>query len=287
MLDRYDKKASAAYATKLSLQEKQIATQKQDAADKRNLVLKGIEYGIDQATLSKMQKASSVDEAIEIASTKLRDPMTVLQLKKAGIDIQQAYATLAKTKQDAYYSKLKSMAELSPASVTTDGSVKSVSALLASNKVGAGTKTLLGTIFGVQNSLEAFAKANASGTFEGINPFNTINDMKIPFTDIGLPFRAASMKQKSIENRGYIDGINLKIQQWASGASLTDAQTRKVEAMTPAATDTDFNAKTKTNNLANFMNDQIRGALQSEGIQWNPEKIDLFTPQTLDGIMSQ
>jgi hypothetical protein len=95
LLDRYDAKASAAYAQKLELQKSQIALQKQDATDKRNLVLKGIEYGVDQTTLTKMQGARNIDDAIAIAGTKLRDPQKILDLQKTKLEMALNRAQIA------------------------------------------------------------------------------------------------------------------------------------------------------------------------------------------------
>jgi hypothetical protein len=82
--------------------------------------------------------------------------------------------------------------------------------------------------------------------------------------------------EKAVQNEGYVEAINLKVQQWASGAALTKSQTEQVEKMTPRMTDTDANFKTKMKNLANFMMTQTASILQAAGINFVPEKIDLY-----------
>lgn len=154
-------------------------------------------------------------------------------------------------------------------------------ALIKSNKIGEGAKTSLSSILGVNKALEDLAKARQYTPIKGISPFNVIADVKIPFTDIGIPFREAGMQAESVQNRGYLDAINLKVQQWASGASLTKQQTDQVNRLTPKATDTDANVRIKMNNLTNFMNQQVAGTLASQGVEYIPEKVNLFESREL------
>jgi hypothetical protein len=154
-------------------------------------------------------------------------------------------------------------------------------ALIKSNKIGEGAKTSLSSILGVNKALEDLAQARQYTPIKGISPFNVIADVKIPFTDIGIPFREAGMQAESVQNRGYLDAINLKVQQWASGASLTKQQTDQVNRLTPKATDTDANVRIKMNNLTNFMNQQVAGTLASQGVEYIPEKVNLFESREL------
>jgi hypothetical protein len=64
--------------------------------------------------------------------------------------------------------------------------------------------------------------------------------------------------EKSIKNRAYLDAINLRVQQWASGASLTESQIKQVNKLVPKPTDTDYTAKAKANALIDFMNQQVK-----------------------------
>ena len=260
-LERVDKKRADALNIQLNERARLIETQKADATAVRNTANLAAKNGADQSTIKRILESNDPDVALALAGTFLRDPLDVAQL--------------AKIKQDMYYDRLKAEAELNPTSVTTDGTIQSVSELLSTNKVGQTTKTLIGTIFGVLNAAEDMA-VNSGGVFKGINPFNVLVDR--------IPFRNALRQKEGTENLGYINGINLKIQQWASGAALTEKQTEQVEKMTPNKNDTDEQVKTKLNNLSNFMMQQVKGSLQSEGIDFEPEEIDLFAPKTLEGI---
>lgn len=113
--------------------------------------------------------------------------------------------------------------------------------------------------------IKSFADANTDGTFPGL-----------------APVRLAPGKFKTpeqIANLASIEAINLKVQQWASGAALTDAQTKQVARLTPKKGDTDKQVRAKTNELTNYMLSQVRGQLAGQGIDFVPEKIDLFKPK--------
>lgn len=169
--------------------------------------------------------------------------------------------------------------------------------ILSSNKIGAGTRTKMSDALNVMNAVEDFANIRQTEGFKGISPLNTILDLTIPFTDIGLiPFRESLRSNAGRENAGYIDAINLKVQQWASGASLTQQQTAQVNRFTPTTSDTDEAIRTKLNNLYNFMLTQVQGNAQSEGLNFKPERTDLFeiynliqkaTPEQLQQLKSQ
>jgi hypothetical protein len=151
-----------------------------------------------------------------------------------------------------------------------------ITEFLKSKNVGQGTRTQLANILGVLNATKDLAEARQTAGFKGISPLNAILDAKIPFTSLGLPFRQTLTSKEGIENRQYLEAVNLKVQQWASGASLTAQQIEQVNRFTPRPTDTDSMVRTKINGLTNFMNSQVQSALQSEGVNFVPEKVNLF-----------
>lgn len=152
-----------------------------------------------------------------------------------------------------------------------------IAAIARDNKLSAGTQTAISPILGVINAAQDLAESNPTGEFKGISPLNSVLDAKIPLVGIGLPFRSSLQSKEGINNEGYINGINLKVQQWASGASLTDAQTKQVEQMVPTKDDTDEHVQEKLNNLVNFMQQQIGSTLATNGIVYKPAKVDLFS----------
>jgi len=160
-----------------------------------------------------------------------------------------------------------------------------ITEIMKASTIAAGTKTSVANALGVVTALKSLADAHPDGNFPGVNPINTFLDIKIPFTDTNLiPFRDTLKRDASVQTGGYINAINLKVQQWASGASLTKQQTEQVAKMTPAKDDSDRIFRTKINNLTNFMLEQVGSTVQSEGISFTPEKVNLFeTGELLKG----
>lgn len=168
------------------------------------------------------------------------------------------------------------------------GLANDLSGILASNKIGQGTKTTIGTILGVVNAVKDMAEDNPDGKFTGFNPVAGFVNGAFNVILPGQPGKPSFLKRsETIQNETYLEGINLKIQQWASGAALTEAQTAQVARMTPRKGDTDRVVKEKLNQLTNFMQQQIKGALQAEGVAYEPEDVDLFLEnKSLDEIFS-
>lgn len=116
----------------------------------------------------------------------------------------------------------------------------------------------------VLSSVQGLADRNLQGTFEGVG-----------FGGGAVPERYKS--QNAISNRQDIEAIGLKVQQWASGASLTEQQTEMVNKFTPQLGDSDNAVKKKINGLVNFMMGQVSSDLVGQGINYSPETIDMFS----------
>ncbi len=116
----------------------------------------------------------------------------------------------------------------------------------------------------VLSSVQGLADRNLQGTFEGVG-----------FGGGAVPERYKS--QNAISNRQDIEAIGLKVQQWASGASLTEQQTEMVNKFTPQLGDSDNAVKKKINGLVNFMMGQVSSDLAGQGINYSPETIDMFS----------
>lgn len=274
------------------------------AKDKKRLDELDKKYTRNQSTVN-----DAVNNAQSIA-TKLLDIDPVLasqitQLVPPKID-SPTFSTDLKTYNDklaGYQAQIKpkvvstakTVEELKTASqkaveignVVTAETADTISTVLGSNKVGAATRTAIGTILGVINAAEEMAKASPTGAFGGISPLSSLLDIKIPFTETSVigPLREAFRSAEGTRNVAFINAINLKVQQWASGAALTEQQTRQVEKLVPTVTDTDAKVQEKLNSLVDIMNLQIRGALQAEGIDYKPQNVDLFAQnKTLEEI---
>lgn len=192
-----------------------------------------------------------------------------LQIKKLEQEINQSGGSV---NSNVDVNKIDSTA---PANVKNTNAITAI--IRGNPKIGQGTKTSLSNLLGVVASAEDMALSHPEGTFTGISPFRSLLDIKVPFTDTNIiPFREAGKRTATIQSEEYINGINLRTQIWASGAALTKEQTRQVEGMVPKVTDTDRQVKVKLNELTNFMLSQAKSVLQSEGIDFQPEKVNLF-----------
>ena len=157
-----------------------------------------------------------------------------------------------------------------------DKNKATITSILKDNKVGEGIRTKISDALNVMSSVEDFAKFRQIEGFAGISPLNVLLDFKVPWVGWGLPFRESARSKAGKEKSGYIEAINLKVQQWASGAALTTAQTEQVNKFTPTTKDNDAGVRTKLNNLYNFMLTQVQGNLQSQGLTFTPERANLF-----------
>lgn len=231
-------------------------------------------FGADSVTVQKIFNAPNREEAVLTAGRFLQDPKARLELQNL-----QYETDINRLKKEALEKENKGTLTV----------VNTVGDVLKNSKIGQTTKTNIGTILGVINAAEDMAKGSPTGKFGGISPVNTLLDVQVPFTSIGvIPFREALRSKEGTRNTAYINAINLKIQQWASGASLTRQQLEQVEKIVPSPSDTDTKVKEKLNNLVNIMQQQIRGSLTAEGVTYDPPKVDLFNPQeTLADIFKQ
>lgn len=196
---------------------------------------------------------------------KQNDPLYLAQLRKAQADAQAAVTPTGGV--DVNNLSTNGL----PASKNNSTAITS---LIANSKIGQGTKTQLANVLGVINAAQALADNNVEGKFKGINPLTGILSTKV--FGVGLPFRETVKSAEQIQNEGYIEAINLRTQIWASGASLTKEQIAQVNRFTPRVNDTDANVQAKLNSLTNFMLNQTKSQLQSEGVEFTPAKVDLF-----------
>ena len=270
-----DKKKADALSFALSEYNTQVTNQKAEKTDIYNTMLAAAKNGAPNTVLQQIQNATTKEQAARLAGQYLQTPEDLQFV--SGTDNQPAGTFNKRTGVFTPIGGGKGGAPVSSTDLTS---------ILTNNKVSATTKTTVGNILGVIDAATNLAKANPSGDFAGISPINTFLDMKIPFTDINLvPFRDTLRSAGGVKNTGALDTINLRVQQWASGASLTKQQIEQVNKLVPNATDSDANTKLKLNNLVNQMNSYIKGNLLAEGIVYNPPSVDLFgQDQTLQDI---
>lgn len=113
-------------------------------------------------------------------------------------------------------------------------------------------------------------------TLKGV--LNAVNDLKKNAPDgdfAGLGFLGGSTRDyitsaEGIKNRAYLNAINLKVQQWASGASLTAQQIEQVNKLVPSETETDRVIKEKLDALEGYMNNEASSIAASQGQSYQP-----------------
>lgn len=126
---------------------------------------------------------------------------------------------------------------------------------------------------GVMSSLQKFANDNIEGRFIGAAPIKVAGRL-----------RGGEARSERINNQSAIEAINLKVQQWASGASLTKEQERQVARLAPDKSDTDYKIREKVNSLTQFMQQQVKAELASKGISYDPTQIDYFAPSATEQL---
>lgn len=274
--DTFSKAEQRQFELQYQAKKEEVARKEADKTAVGDIIQKALENGVNLPAnvAEQMMRDGTKQGALSI--------LTKNGINLGGLDAEYKRAQIAKIAQDIVESKSKTGGVVSP-SLINDPNLSAanknsalLTALLSSSKVGTGTRTQIANVIGVINAASDLANTRPTGEFKGVSPLNTLLDIKIPFTDIGLPGRNILRQKEGAENTGYLDAINLKVQQWASGASLTKQQTDQVNKFTPNPSDTDRMVRTKLNNLVNFMLTQAGSQLQSEGVNYKPEKVNLF-----------
>lgn len=267
-LSRADKALLEAKDKQWTLQKTQIEKQMEDEKAIQNIALEALKNGADSNTIKTITNSKDVNTAIQNAGTSLYSPTTdivkldngntIMVDKKTGKVIKSFGGAKADTQANYVVTQnaLKN--------VYNGDAVAQISEVIKSSKAKPNQQMTdaINVIAGVQQMV----KDNPDFTFKGLNPL------------IRLPGIIAG--ERALTNRANIAAINLKVQQWASGASLTDQQTKQVAKLTPDKNDTDAVIKNKLNSLANYMTSQVSGQLAGQGIGFVADKIDYFAPSS-------
>jgi len=145
--------------------------------------------------------------------------------------------------------------------------------LLGSKAVSSATRARIAPAVEVLNSLDEFANSNLEGKFTGVGLFGRAKE--------GIKGLFNLKSPEATQNQQQIDAVNLKVQQWASGASLTEQQIKQVDKLTPTLNDSDREIRTKTSQLYNFMLNQAEGNLLTDGINVQFPQVNLFEVREL------
>jgi len=165
-----------------------------------------------------------------------------------------------------------------PGGATPQAINEFIAAVANSRDISGTAQSALRDVFNVTNAVAQLAEANPEGGFVGLGLGAGLSGLG-PVGRITSGFLGVG--QERFDNRGAIEGINLKVQRWASGAALTDEQTKQVGKMTPRQEDSDRTIVFKTNALYNFMLDQVESTLITEGVNVSLPRINLYEARDL------
>lgn len=263
-LTRADQKLADAQSARNAIQLEQIKKSEQNEKAIQDTIVDAINGGAPNALVLKAQNAKSPAEAAAILG---KYSSAALDRKYKEAQIANVYSEIAKRNAESGGGK----SFITPPMVNPQTGKVDPTSQLTSVIEGLGVKdnAKLQDMLGVVSATQALADANTEGKFKGLS--------LLPRLTPGI-FKS----QEQISNKGSVEAINLKVQQWASGAALTEAQTKQVAKLTPRVSDSDNEVKKKTNALTNFMLSQARGLLASQGIKYNPSEVDYYN----DGITS-
>lgn len=227
-----------------------------------------VQYAAQQALAESNKPQPDLQTALGLVGKYQQDPNDVA-LKIAQLQASRA----STTKTNLEIDQLKQTGQSLDASKQNTGApltnnTTAISNLIQSNKLSGGTKTQLANILSVINAAGALATGNPDGAFSGVYPgAGVLNAVAGAF---------GKKDEATIKNEGYLDATNLRVQQWASGASLTKQQIDQVNKLVPNENDSDSQVRSKLNSLTNYMLTATQSQLQSEGINFVPQSVDLF-----------
>lgn len=277
ILDPAEKKRVEATNIALNERTRLLAEKKQDEKDNTELIVNASSQGAPASMLTNAKNmlakgAKPADVASYLGvyagdyignQAKLKD----MKMKDLEYKIKVAGFNLSQT--PAIGQNLDGTVVKGSGPSATDRNINTVEQIIKKNNtaIGASDQTLIGNANQVIKSIQELAKTNPEGKFEGMYPLAGLVHAIQP--DI---FKS----DKTVANKTALGAIELKVQLWASGASLTKAQTDLVQGMTPQEGDTDNVAKEKLKRLTDYMNLDIAGRLSANGIKYQPETSDYF-----------
>lgn len=278
ILDPAEKKRTEAMTIALNERERLLAEKKVNEKDNTELMINANAQGAPKAIIDQARKmVANGAKASEVASVLgvYAGDYIGTQLKIKEMNLKDLEYKIKNNELLAYMGNAAAqntdgtVVKGSGASAV-DRNVNTVENIIKRNakNIPDGAQTQIGVALGVINSVKELAGSNPDGTFVGMYPTAGAVDIVIP---------DALKRDKTIANETALGAIELKVQQWASGASLTNAQTELVQGMVPKKGDTDNVVRQKLNSLSDFMNTQISAQLSSAGVKFRPEPTDYYS----------
>lgn len=245
-------------------------TQKQLELTKATALKNAMDRGASPLQIAQIQDAQSLAEVAQTGFT--TTALEKAQLRTEGLQQRKLLADIESANAPSISDQINTL--FSSGEANTPVTTKTVLAeLLGSKAVSSGTKARIAPAVEVLNSLDEFANSNLEGKFTGIGLAGRVKE--------GIKGLFNMKSPEAIQNAQQIDAVNLKVQQWASGASLTEKQIKQVDKLTPTLNDSDKTVRAKTSQLYNFMLNQAEGNLLTEGINVQFPQVNLFEVREL------
>lgn len=222
--------------------------------------------GAPPSLIKEVLNTNSLEEAMQVkgASNYVLSQADKLDLQLKGLQIKKVRQELA----DGSVKEATIIPKALP-----NGKVDVVDELAQAVAFGGEKVPSAAAAVGVLSGIQKIAGERASGVFKGVAPIR-----------IATGIRGETVREERITNKADFASLDLKVQQWASGAALTKDQERKVRRMVPDRNDTDFAIQKKLNNLTSYMQTQAKSELATRGITFNPSKVDWFSESTGIGL---
>jgi len=238
-----------------------------------DLSIEALKNGASTSLVTKMQNAKTEAEAIAFGGQfigLLDRQDKILDRKLKNAQIGKIYADMrSETSNGIITEKVQTLAN--QGSTTSNREI--IASILTGKTVSTGTKGRLAPATAVMNAIDEFTEQRQSGVFIGMGFGGRIKESIKGIFNV--------KNKQAIENRQNIDGINLKVQQWASGANLSEQQTEQVNKLTPKAGDSDKTARIKFSGLYNYMLNQVESELLTDGVNINFASVNLFENRDL------
>lgn len=263
----FTKAEQRAFETAQADRERKLNAEEKNLQRISDLSLQALADGAPASVVTKMRNAKTEAEAISIGGQYIgrnKRRLEEAQLSKIYSDINEskkAGGTVALSET------LNKYASIGDPNVNKEV----LSSILSGKQVSAGTKGRIAPAYEVLNALDDFSSQRQDGKFTGMGGFLGFAKLKE-----GVKGLFNSKDPEAIQNAQNIDAINLKVQQWASGASLTEQQTKQVNKLTPTTWDSDKEIQTKTTGLYNYMLNQVESGLLTDGVNVNFSPVNLF-----------
>lgn len=265
-LDEAQKKQAEATLARLNKEKQQYEEQKANEKAISDMMINASTQGAPADVLArakKMQDEGAKSSDVAMALGQYGGDFYKIELMKQQIRTEKAQQS--KIYNDINISRAKANNAVGTGSVTASlGGINPAS-------FSEGNKTKFITVKGVIDAATDWANQiqSNSGVVEGLGA--------------GAVLPGFALSQKGQDSRTAQNALALKVQQWASGASLTASQTKMVEKMMPNEYDSDATIKRKLNSLVNFMSGQVNTIAESEGQTGKlPTGADLFPDDVAD-----